>query len=48
MWTNENRARYDRSGLRYPSYVTDAEWALIGPLIPAAKRGGGKRKVDIR
>jgi transposase len=48
MWTNENRARYDRSGLRYPSDVTDAEWALIGPLIPPAKRGGGKRKVDMR
>ncbi len=48
MWTNENRARYDRSGLRYPSDVTDAEWALIEPLIPPAKRGGGKRKVDMR
>ncbi len=48
MWTNENRARYDRSGLRYPSDATDAEWALIGPLIPSATRGGGKRKVDIR
>jgi transposase len=48
MWTNENRARYDRSGLRYPSDVTDAEWALIGPLIPPAKRDGGKRKVDMR
>ena len=48
MWTNENRARYDRSGLRYPSDVTDAEWALIAPLIPPAKRGGGKRRVDMR
>jgi hypothetical protein len=26
MWTNENRARYDRSKLRYPSDVTDEEW----------------------
>jgi len=25
MWTNENRARYDRSKLRYPSDLTDAE-----------------------
>ncbi len=32
MWTNENRARYDRSKLRYPSDVTDEEWAFIGPL----------------
>ena len=37
MWTNENRARYDRSKLRYPSDVTDAEWALVEPLIPPAK-----------
>jgi putative transposase len=26
MWTNKNRARYDRSKLRYPSDLTDAEW----------------------
>lgn len=48
MWTSENRARYDRSGLRYPSDLTDGEWALIEPLIPPAKRGGGKRSVDMR
>ena len=48
MWTNENRGRYDRSKLRYPSDVTDEEWALIGPLIPPAKRGGNKRTVDER
>ena len=48
MWTNENRARYDRSSLRYPSDLTDEEWALIAPLIPLAKRGGGKRSVDLR
>jgi transposase len=48
MWTIENRARYDRSTLRYPSDLTDAEWALIGPLIPPAKRGGNKRTVNVR
>src|SRR4028118_218330 len=48
MWTQENRARYDRSGLRYPSDLTDEEWAIIGPLIPPAKRGGNKRTVDVR
>jgi len=48
MWTNENRARYDRSKLRYPSDVTDEEWAHIEALIPPARRGGGKRTVDIR
>jgi len=45
MWTNENRGRYDRSKLRYPSDLTDDEWAIIGPLIPPAKRGGNKRTV---
>jgi transposase len=48
MWTTENRGRYDRSKLRYPSDLTDAEWALVAPLIPPAKRGGNKRTVDVR
>ena len=48
MWTRENRPKYDRSRLRYPSDVTDEEWALIGPLIPPAKRGGNKRTIDER
>ena len=48
MWTNENRGRYDRSKLRYPSDLTDDEWAYIAPLIPSAKRGGNKRRVDLR
>jgi transposase len=48
MWTDENRVRYDRSKLRYPSDLTDEEWALIGPLIPPAKRGGNKRTVAER
>jgi hypothetical protein len=45
MWTNENRSRYDRSKLRYPSDVTDQEWALIAALTPPAKQGGNKRTV---
>ena len=48
MWTNENRGSYDRSKLRYPSDLSDEEWALIEPLIPPAKRGGGKRTADMR
>ena len=48
MWTTENRGRYKRSQLRYPSDLSDAEWALIKPLIPPAKRGGDKRNVNIR
>lgn len=48
MWTNENRAAYDRSALRYPSDLTDGEWEMIRPLIPPARRGGNKRTVDVR
>jgi len=48
MWTSKNRGRYDRSALRYPSDLTDDEWALIEPLIPPARRGGNKRHVDER
>ena len=32
----------------YPSDLTDAEWAILEPLIPPAKPGGRKRSVDIR
>jgi hypothetical protein len=32
MWTSKNRARYDRSKLRYPSDLTDDEWRLVEPL----------------
>ena len=37
MWTAKNRGRYDRSKLRYPSDLTDDEWAHVEPLIPPAK-----------
>ena len=45
MWTADNRPRYNRDKLRYPSDLTDAEWAHIEPLIPPGKPGGGKRRV---
>ncbi len=48
MWKPEHRAAADRGRLRYPSDLTDAEWALIEPLIPPAKHGGRKRTVDVR
>ena len=48
MWTSENRGSYDRGKLRYPSDVTDDEWAHIAPLIPPAKWGGRRRSVDVR
>ncbi|CAN2536579.1 IS5+family+transposase+ISMdi21 [Methylocapsa aurea] len=48
MWSNENRGRYDRSKLRYPSDLTNDEWSLIAPLIPLARQGGAKRTVNLR
>ena len=48
MWKPEHRLGADRSGLRYPSDMRDAEWALVAPLIPPAKRGGRRREVDVR
>lgn len=48
MWTKENRARYNRDQLRYPSDVTEEEWGQIAALIPPARRGGRQRTVNIR
>ena len=48
MWTKKNRGRSDRSGLRYPSDLTDDEWSHVETLIPPAKAGGNKRRVDVR
>jgi putative transposase len=33
---------------RYPSDLTDDQWALIEPLLPPAKPGGRPREVDLR
>jgi len=33
MWTAQDRERYQDDGRRYPSDLSDAEWALVRPLI---------------
>jgi len=48
MWTTENRPRYNRDKLRYPSDLTDEEWRLVEPQIPPAKHGGRHRTVMVR
>jgi len=48
MWTPENRPLYNRDHLGYPSDLTDAEWMLVEPLVPPAKRGGRKRTINLR
>ena len=34
--------------MRYPSDLSDAEWALVAPLIPPSKHGGRPRSVNVR
>ena len=46
VWTDDNRARYDRRDQRYPSDVTDAEWVILGPLLPVAQ-GCGRPRVHL-
>src|SRR4051812_44641354 len=49
MWTAETRRTYDRTGLRYPTDVTDAEWDLARPFIDVAHCGSGwQGRVDLR
>ncbi|AXY23307.1 Transposase DDE domain protein [Komagataeibacter saccharivorans] len=47
-WTGIARHEHSREGLRYPSDMTDAEWALIMRFVPPAKRGGRPRTADMR
>ena len=48
MWTRKHREIYKRVGGRYPSDLTDAEWARLVPLIPPGKPGGRPRTTDMR
>ena len=40
MWTETTRSSDRREDLRYASDMTDAEWALIEPHMPAQKALG--------
>ena len=37
MWTTENRPKYNRDKLRYPSDLTDDEWSHIGAAHSAGQ-----------
>ena len=48
MWKPEHRRAADRTGPRYPSDLTDAEWGIVEPMISSAKHGGRRRSVIVR
>ena len=48
MWTASARAQYRRTGRRYATDLSDAEFTLIGPLLPGCKRGGRARTTSLR
>ena len=41
MWTPATRRQHSRDGLRYETDLTDAEWAVIEPLMPEPSPEGG-------
>jgi len=47
-WRETARRQYERWNSRYASDLTDAEWSIIEPLMPAARRLGRPRKTDLR
>ena len=47
-WTETARVQYARAGLCYQSDTYDAEWAVIAPFLPAPRRLGRSREVDLR
>jgi hypothetical protein len=47
-WTKAARIQYQRSGLRYTSDLTDAEWVLIARKMPPRRRLGRPREIDLR
>ncbi len=44
MWTPTARALHSRAGLRYGSDLTDAEWAIVAPLLPTPCDRGRRRR----
>ncbi len=47
-WTATARQQYGRRNARYASDLTDAEWTVIEPMMPAPSRLGRPRKTDLR
>ena len=48
MWTPTTRRQHSRDHLRYETDLSDAEWALIEPLMPAPNPRGRPRAWPLR
>ena len=48
MLTLATRTQQSRTGLRYGSDLTDAEWAILGPFLPPEAGCGRKRAHAMR
>ena len=48
MWTEITRSDYERRGGRYASDITDHEWALLVPFMPARKKNCRPRTTAMR
>ena len=46
-WTDITRQEHNRKSDRYPSDLTDAEWAYLEPLLPPARSGGRPRTTNL-
>lgn len=44
MWTRDTRRQYSRDHLRYPSSLSDAEWAIVAAHLPAHRKTGRPRR----
>ncbi len=48
MWTPTTREQHNRKSERYQTDLSDAEWSVIEPHLPAAHRCGRPRSWPMR
>lgn len=48
MWTPATRRQHSRETLRYETDLTDREWNVIAPMMPAAAKTGRPRRWSLR
>ena len=51
MWTPATRGRmaeFEKKTKRYPTDLTDEEWARIAPFLPGAAKSGRPARTDLR